>query len=299
MAAKFTFQQYKAQYPDDDACLAAILERRYGKADACPQCGVVGKLTKIAGRRAYACKEGCHTYPCAGTIFEHSSTSLSLWFHAMYLMTATRNGVSAKELQRQLGVTYKCAWRIGHQLRQLMAARAQAQNPGPMSGHVEMDETYIGGKAKVKGLGLGKGNYLRNKATVFGIVQRGGPLKGYVVPNELSGTVLPIVAWNVAKGTKVSTDQAGQYKPLKRLGYQHARVNHAIEEWVRGDVHTNTIEGFWSHLKRGIKSTHAAVSRKHLQKYVDEFAFRYNNREAPAEMFQRLVRQVSRAEPSR
>ncbi|HWM45066.1 MAG TPA: IS1595 family transposase [Burkholderiales bacterium] len=210
-------------------------------------------------------------------------------------MTATRNGVSAKELQRQLGVTYKCAWRIGHQLRQLMAARAQAQNPGPMSGHVEMDETYISGKAKVKGLGLGKGKYLRNKSTVFGIVQRGGPLKGYVVPNELSGTVLPIVSWNVAKGTKISTDLAGQYKPLKRLGYHHERVNHNIEEWVRGDVHTNTIEGFWSHLKRGIKSTHASVSRQHLQKYVDEFAVRYNNRDKPAEMFQRLVRQVSKA----
>jgi hypothetical protein len=129
MAAKFTYQQFKAQYPDDDACLAAILERRYGKAEACPQCGVIGKLTKIVGRRAYACKEGCHIYPCAGTIFEHSSTPLSQWFHAMYLMTATRNGVSAKELQRQLGVTYKCAWRIGHQLRVLMAARAKAQIP--------------------------------------------------------------------------------------------------------------------------------------------------------------------------
>ena len=151
MADKFTFQQYKNQFPDDDACLAAILERRYGKADACPKCGVVGKLTKIEGRRAYACKEGCHTYPCAGTIFEHSSTPLTLWFHAMYLMTATRNGVSAKELQRQLGVTYKCAWRIGQQLRDLMSMRAKSQFSGPMSGHVEMDETYIGGKRKAKG----------------------------------------------------------------------------------------------------------------------------------------------------
>src|SRR5258706_5000413 len=147
MAAKFTFAQYKAQYPDDDACLAAILERRYGKAEACPNCGVVGKLTKIAGRRAYACKEGCHTYPCAGTIFEHSSTPLSLWFHAMYLMTATRNGVSGKELQRQLGVTYKCAWRIGQQLRILMKARSEAMTSGgQLSGHVEVDETFIGGK---------------------------------------------------------------------------------------------------------------------------------------------------------
>jgi transposase len=113
---KFTFAQFKAQFPDNDACLQAIFDRRYEKRDVCPKCGVVGKLTKIDGRRAFACKEGCHTYPCAGTIFEHSHTAYD-WFHAMYLMTATRNGVSAKELQRQLGVTYKCAWRIGHQLR--------------------------------------------------------------------------------------------------------------------------------------------------------------------------------------
>jgi transposase len=298
MANKFTFAQFQAQYPDDDACLAAILERRYGKADACPNCGIVGKLTKIEGRRAYACKEGCHIYPCAGTIFEHSSTPLKLWWHAMYLMTSTRNGVSGKELQRQLGVTYKCAWRIGHQLRILMSERAKAQNPGPLSGHVELDETYIGGKRKVQGAGPGKGNYLRNKAVVFGLVQRDGALRSHVVPNELSSTLLPIIQANVAPGTTISTDLAGHYKPLKRLGYKHERVNHNIDEWVRGDVHTNTIEGFWSHLKRGIKSTHASVSKQHLQKYVDEFAFRYNNREAPADMFQRLVRQVSRADSS-
>src|SRR5258706_6939489 len=196
MAAKFTFAQYKAQYPDDDACLAAILERRYGMADACPKCGVVGKLTKIEGRRAYACKEGCHTYPCAGTIFEHSSTTLTLWFHAMYLLTATRNGVSAKELQRQLGVTYKCAWRIGHQLRLLMKARSDAQNPGPLVGHVEMDETYIGGRKK----GMrGKGNYAKNKAVVFGMVQRGGPLRTRVVKDDSAASIVPHITQNVSK----------------------------------------------------------------------------------------------------
>jgi transposase len=196
MADQFTFAKYKAQYPDDDACLAAILERRYGNAEACPECGVVGKLTKIAGRRAYACKEGCHIYPCAGTIFEHSSTPLNLWFHAMYLMTATRNGVSGKELQRQLGVTYKCAWRIGQQLRILMKARAAAQKPGPLSGHVEIDETYVGGKIKVKQ--FGKGEYLKNKTTVFGMVERGGSVRGKVVPDDKITTLHPIIRENVA-----------------------------------------------------------------------------------------------------
>ena len=147
---KYTFKQFQTQFPNDDACLDSILQRRYGEITHCPSCGVESKLHRITGRRAYACKEGCHIYPCTGTPFEHSSTPLTLWFHAMYLMTATRNGVSAKELQRQLGVTYKCAWRIGQQLRTLMADRDEANNPGQLSGHVEMDETYVGGKEKNK-----------------------------------------------------------------------------------------------------------------------------------------------------
>ena len=289
---KFTFAQYKAQFPNDDACLQAILERRYGKAEACPECGVVGKLTKITGRRAYACKEGCHIYPCAGTIFEHSSTPLSLWFHAMYLMTATRNGVSGKELQRQLGVTYKCAWRIGQQLRILMKARADAQNPGQLSGHVEVDETFIGGR-KSRSTMRRHGDK-HSKAIVLGIVQRGGPIRGKVVKSTGTMRLIPEVMENVAPGTTISTDEWTPYKRyLPELGYNHAYVTHSADEYVRGDVHTNTLEGFWSHLKRGIRSTHVSVSKQHLQKYVDEFAFRFNNRDKPAEMFQRLVQQVS------
>lgn len=126
--ARYTFKQFQAQYPNDEACLLAILKRQVGRIDFCPKCGVVGNLSKIADRRAFACKEGCHIYPCAGTVFEKSPTNLTKWFHAMYLFTATRNGVSGKELERQLGVTYKCAWRIGHQLRNLMAARLKAQH---------------------------------------------------------------------------------------------------------------------------------------------------------------------------
>src|SRR5688572_4257908 len=176
---KYTYVDFKKQYADDSACLDAILARRYPRhAECCPNCGIIGKLTRIEGRRAYACKEGCHIYPCAGTIFEHSSTSLTLWFHAMYLLTATRNGVSAKELQRQLGVTYKCAWRIGHQLRDLMSARDKANSPTPMEGHFEVDETYVGGKVSGKGK-----RYVGNKAIVMGIVQRGGAFKGKVVPD--------------------------------------------------------------------------------------------------------------------
>jgi transposase len=290
---KYTYTDFKAQYRDDDACLDAILKRQLERDPSCHGCGVTpAKFHRITGRRGYAC-QNCrhHIYPCAGTIFEHSATTLTKWFHAMYLMTATRNGVSAKELERQLGVTYKCAWRIGHQLRLLMAARAKAQHPGPLSGHVEMDETYLGGKTKVKK--HGKGEYLKNKSTVFGMVQRKGILRGQVVPNEQKKTLIPIVQANILPGTTVSTDKIRTYRGLNKLGYNHGAVNHQIEEWVRGIHHTNTIEGFWSHLKRGIKSTHASVSRKHLQKYVDEFAYRYNTRHDPGTMFAKMLAQVS------
>jgi len=284
---RFTFRQFKVQYPDDSACLQAILERRYSDKEACPKCGVVGVLTRIEGRRAFACKEGCHIYPCAGTVFEHSSTPLTMWFHAMYLMTATRNGVSAKELERQLGVTYKCAWRIGHQLRELMAARDKTNNPDQLSGHVEIDETLIGGRRKGK-----PGRHLENKTVVMGLVQRGGPLRGHVVRDGKKRSLMPHILKDVALGSTVSTDTLSAYQLLAREGYDHGAVRHEIYEWARGIHHTNRIEGFWSHLKRGISSTHVAVSKKHMQKYVDEFAYRYNNRHAPAEMFGRMLNQL-------
>lgn len=288
MKPKFTFKQFQAQYPNDDACLDAIMQRRYGHVEACPKCGVTGKLTRIQKRRAYACKEGCHIYPCAGTVFEHSSTTLTLWFHAMYLFTATRNGVSAKELERQLGVTYKCAWRIGHQLRELMAARDAANNPGPLEGHVEVDEAYIGGKQK------GNKRKLHNKVAVVGAIQRAGALKATVVRDGTTLSVLPVVLKDVAPGATVSTDKSSIYRSLTKRGYTHGVVNHDADQWKNGIYCTNRIEGFWSHLKRGIVSTHVAVSRKHMQKYVNEFAYRYNNRDAPADMFKRMLSQISK-----
>lgn len=285
---KFTFKQFQAKYPDDDACLRAIFNRKYGEITACPSCGVVSKMTKIKGRRAYACQEGCHIYPCASTIFEKSPTKLTMWFHAMYLITATRNGVSAKELQRQLGVTYKCAWRMGHQLRELMAARDKAQNAEQLSGHVEVDETYIGGYQK-----RDKKNHVSNKTIVMGFVQRGGDYRAEVIPANTKARLVPRVLKNVAPGSTVNTDSLRSYRTLGKLGYNHVAVNHEDKQWAIGIHNTNSIEGFWSHLKRGLSSTHCAVSPKHLQKYVDEFSFRFNNRAEPAKMFGRLLNQIA------
>jgi transposase len=289
---KYTFKDFSQQYATDDACLDAIMERNApGKRMTCPECGVIDTLFhKITGRRAYVCQEcGHHHYPCAGTIFEHSSTPLTLWFHAMYLMTATRNGVSGKELQRQLGVTYKCAWRIGHQLRILMAARDKANTPPQLSGHVEVDETYIGGRVRGKSVSVAK----KAKTVVMGMVERGGAIKGRVVEDAKKRSLIPVLLEGVKPGTMVNTDTLSSYRDLAKLGYRHEMLNHQAEEWARGIHSTNRIEGFWSHLKRGISSTHVSISKKHAQKYVDEFAFRYNNRHTPADMFARMLKQVS------
>jgi transposase-like protein len=287
---KYTFQQFKTDYPDDDACLDAIFAQKYGEHPTCNGCGVAeSTFHRISGRRASACQWcGHHLYPCVGTPFEKSSTKLTLWFHAMYLMTATRNGVSAKELERQLGVTYKTAWRIGHELRKLMGV---ANGTEPLSGHVEVDETYIGGresnKHASKKLNAGRGAV--GKHVIFGMLERDGNVRAQLVPDTRKVTLEPIIAENVEQGSTISSDEHGSYAQLPALGYQHGVVDHRAKQYVAGIHHTNSIEGFWSHFKRGIRSTHVHISPQHAQKYVGEFGFRYNLRKDPAKMFDSLM----------
>ena len=161
-----------------------------------------------------------------------------------------------------------------------------------MSGQVEVDETFVGGrKHRTKAHRPGTGR--DNKSVVLGIVQRGGPLLGKVVDSNEAMSLIPPIMENVAQGTTIHSDEWTVYKRhLPNLGYKHSFVKHRIDEFVRDETHTNTLEGFWSHLKRGIRSTHVAVSKKHLQRYVDEFAWRFNNRHDPAAMFNRLLSSV-------
>lgn len=287
--ARYTFKQFQREYPDDAACLAQLMKVKSGGTElTCPGCGIEkAKFHPMHTRKAYACQEcGYHIYPCAGTIFHKSSTPLSKWFFAMYLMTSTRHGVAAKELERQLGVTYKTAWRMAHELRKLMAA---ADSDGtPLSGHVEVDETYVGGyqprkEAKTEG---------SNKTIVMGLVERGGRIIAGPVPDAYINTLEPIVRENVAPGSRISTDEHGSYRRLTD-GYDHQFVVHSKEEWVRGDVHTNNLEGHWSHFKRAVHGTHVHISAKHMWKYVSEFSYRRNNRLSHLAMFNRLVEAFS------
>lgn len=284
--AKYTIADFQREFPDDDACLDRILLIRYGDEPVCPGCEHQTKFHRVSGRRQYACQRcGHHVAPCAGTVFEKSSTSLWKWFYAMYLFTASRHGVPAKELERQLGVTYKTAWRMGHKLRELM----DDVNGSPtFTGHVEVDESYFGGKYKVEKRGGGYAG--EHKAVVMGLLERGGAVHTEVIPGIGRRNVDPTINRHVVWGSTVSTDEAAHYSHLGGLAYNHGRVRHKRKEWKKGIHHTNNIEGYWSRLKNSIKGTHVHVSQKYLPRYTAEFAFRYNNRKVtPAAMFDRCL----------
>lgn len=275
-----TIQQFFKTFSSDEACLNHIMETRYGMESDCPHCKKITKFSRVTSQRAFACQWcGWHTYPCVGTPFEDSRTSLQLWFYAIYLFTQTRSGVSAKELQRQLGVTYKCAWRMGHKIREHMSF---VDGNEPLNGDVEVDETYIGGY-KQGGQG-GKG-----KTVLFGMLDRDGDVMTKVVPDRTSKTLFPIIEENIEKGSTLHTDEHKGYRSVKTLGYMHESVNHAAKEYARGNCHTNTIEGFWSRLKLSICGTHIHVSGKHLDKYAAEFEYRFNSRGNPSGMLSELL----------
>jgi transposase len=284
---KRTFKDFSKLYPSDAACLDKLMRVNYGGTEiVCPACGKDTKFHPLAKRRAFVCQLcGHHIYPCAGTIFHKSPTPLTTWFFVMYLMTSTRHGVAAKEVERQTGVTYKCAWRMCHELRKLMAS---ADFGGPLGGdgkHIEMDETYTGPRQtrrdrSEKGI---------TRTIVFGMVERDGMMRAGPVPNAWLTTIEGIVKNNVKRGTTVSTDEWQGYNDLHLLGMKHGTVKHTAKEYVRGDVHTNTIEGAFGHFKRAVRGTHIHISKKHLWKYVAEFTYRRNFRHSHAAMFDRLV----------
>lgn len=276
---KYTIKDFKTDFPDDNACLDYIFQHRYSNDILCPHCNKTG-FYRVTNRKCYACAWcGYQIHPLADTIFHKSSTKLTDWFFAIFLMSQSKNGVSAKEIERHLGCTYKTAWRMQKQIRSLMN-----QDGTTLEGTVELDETYIGGKAKGK-----RGRGAEGKTPVFGMVQRESIVKAHVVENTKAKTVMPILRKNVRIGTNVITDEFQTYKPLKSHGFKHDVINHEKEGYARGNVHTNTIEGFWSQMKRSIDGTYHSVSPKYLQTYVDEFAYRYNHRVSCVPLFRLLL----------
>ena len=280
MVKPFTIKDFFKRFPNDDACLDHLFEVRYGKEPVCPKCGQIGTFHRLAKMPAYTCNCGHHIHPMAGTPFLRTRTPLQKWFYAMYLFTTTRHGVPAKELQRQLGVTYKCAWRIGHEIRKYMG---WVDGDAPLSGEVEVDEMFVGGVRNGR-----PGRTTQRKAIVMAMVQRGGDVITEILPDLSNRSLLPPVHTNVKAGSAVYTDGWKGYRELG-MHLRHEYVDHDAKEYVRGRVHTNTIEGFWAMVKRSIRGTHIHVSQKHLDKYLQEFEFRFNLRKSPLLMFDLLL----------
>ena len=287
-----TIKEFNNRFPDDDACLDHLFQVRYGDSPTCPKCERDGKFYKLTNGPAYSCEWcGHHIHPMVGTFMHRSHVSIRDWFYAMYLFTTTRHGVPAKELERQLGVSYPTALRMAHKIREYMAV---VDGDPPLGGHVEADETMIGGRRS----GGKRGRGAPGKIVVFGMLERGGDVMTRIVHNVKRATLEGHILENIKSGTRISTDELKSYGALARHGYRHRTVNHSADEWVVGDTHVNSIEGFWSLLKRSIRGTHAHVSRKHLAKYLGEFEFLYNMRKSPDLMFPRLLLSFQRAATS-
>lgn len=279
MAKMFAVQDFFARFPTDEACLDHLMQIRFGAKLDCPKCKKHGKFSRVKKLPAFQCAWcGHHIHPMAGTPFERSTTPLQKWFYAMYLFTTTRHGVSAKELQRQLSVTYKTAWRMGHEIRKYLG---KVDGDEGLKGHVEIDETFVGPR--------GKHSEYHKKTVVMGMFERDGMIMTKVVKDRKKPTLLPIIRENIAAGSIVSTDELPAYRQLANDGFDHTMVEHGKKEYVKGAHHVNTLEGFWGMLKRSIRGTHVHVSRKHLPKYLAEFEYRFNMRKHPEVMFARLL----------
>jgi transposase len=285
---RYTRNQFDRDFPNDDVCLDTVKQMRWPSGlIPCATCEKDRKHYRVKGRTAYACDRcGNHIYPLAGTIFEKSTTALRIWFQAMYLMGSTRCGISAKQIQRETGVTYKTAWRMFHQIRKLLAEDLRLEGYS-----VEMDETLIGGRRRKR-----TQFDPQNKTWVAGIVERKGGRVYATVINENTKKVLQDIAQEkILPKSVVFTDEAAQYKGLD-VNYHHHRINHSEGIYVVGDVHTNTIEGFWSLVKRGLGGVYHSVSKKYLQSYLNEYSFRYNHRLSGNLIFPMILERASQTE---
>lgn len=286
---KYTVKQLHTDFPDDTACLDWLVEYLYPKGIICNKCDKPTKHYKVTGRRSYICS-GCgkHFYPLAGTIFHKSRTSLTDWFHAIYVMSSNKSGTSARQIQRELGVTYKTAWRMMHLIRTMMGNQNEK-----LEGEVEVDETYV--HPNVSKRSSAKRKYGRNGRdvgeTLFGAVQRGGNVKIWHVKSSGVRVLQPLILSNVKDGTIIHSDGHRSYKKLPHFGYEHRTTNHSRYEFYREDSYTQNIENVWSHIKRGVRGVYRHVNPGYLQLYANEFAWRYNHRQHKV-LFWRLLEDV-------
>ena len=267
-------------FHDEAAAFEYVEARVWPNGPTCPHCGGVERISKMQGKST---RQGLYKcYQCRkpftvrmGTIFESSHVALHIWLQAMYLIVGSKKGISSNQLHRTLGVTLKTAWFMSHRIREAMRA-GDLDLMGGDGGVVEVDETYIGQREGVEKPKAG----WRHKIPVLSLVQRGGGARSFVIDRASITNVLPIIKENVSRETYILTDEGTHYTRagLRDIFLGHGKVSHVAGEYVRGIIHTNTIEGFFSIFKRGMKGVYQHCSEKHLHRYLAEFDFRYSNR---------------------
>jgi len=278
MSQIYTIDQFRLDYPNEDVCLDKIFRNNIKADFCCPKCQNQNQFRRVKGRRCYACPTcNYQHYPTKGTIFEKSTTPLTLWFYAL----------SACELERQIGVNYKTAWRI------LMKIRELSREPDEIfDGIIELDETFIGGKNKNRHYNK-RVNYAKDgmidKSIVFGMYQRNGKVDAFVVEDRKERTLCPLVYCKIKKDATVFTDELTSYSTLSQR-YNHHSIDHSKGQYGNGVIGTNGIENLWSVLKRTLKGSYISVTKPYLQRYVDEVVFRYNYKNQ--EVFYELVNRI-------
>jgi transposase-like protein len=276
------------RFGSEEKCRACLETLRWPDGVRCVRCGA-DTISRIETRHLFECSKCEYQFTVrTGTIFHDSKLPLWKWFLAVYLMVQSRKGVSANQLKRMLGVSYKTAWYLCHRIR----ASMKEENEELLSGIVEVDETFIGGKR----CGVGLGAYHSYMTPIVGAVERGGRVRLQVVPDRTKRTLHRFIKAKVSPDArKIHTDKWKPYRGMEDGNTKHRRVNHLLGEWVNGNVHTNTMQNVWSLLDRSILGAYRKVSKKHLQAYLHEVAFRFNNRENP-NIFRNTLIELCRAE---
>jgi len=271
-------------FQDADKARAYLEALRWPNGPICPHCGVVGKHYAIKAQSKTGARIGlykCHDCReqftvTVGTIFERSKIKLNIWLQAVFLLCSSKKGMSSHQLHRTLGVTYKTAWFMSHRIREAMTSKGGLLGSG--GGIVESDETYYNETKRSKAVGA-QGPH-KDHMKIVALVERGGPMKVFHVARANSKNIAPLLREHVAKEARLMTDESRIYLKVGQEFAEHQSVNHKAKEYARGDCHVNTVESFWNILKRGLVGTYHHVGEQHLQRYVEEFGFRYNNRAA-------------------
>lgn len=267
-------------FDTEERCKRVLKEQRWGKYIICPYCGCVECVERSDGKyRCHGC--GSNFSVLVGTIFENTKIPLRKWFMAMYLISSHKKGISSIQLAQDIHVTQKTAWFMLHKLRHLYS-----QPEETLDGKVEMDEMYLGGKEtnkhKSKRVEGTQGRSTKTKTPIFGMVMRQGNVKALAVKDTKVETLMPIIKQYVYEHSEVFTDELSSYSKLAEHGYIHSVVHHHQEEYAVGDNYTNTIEGFWAQFRRMVYGIYHFISKKYLQRYIDEAVYRWNTKEADA-----------------